>query len=283
MTQLQRCRYSLIKYAHDPLRQELINVGAVIWRIDEPNAAKWRFDGTMKRVEKLYPTANPRAVKTALAAFKQMAENDPTALTMGASGTGSIVLTEPRAVRCADMEVEISDLFDTLVAPAEADAEEPREKHRSSRFIKGRMNEIFKKLGVLKAVSSEEQELRIVECKSGVKHTFDFAYRNGAIHRIDALSFDHGSNPDRVARARSFANLVTDLAEAHGNPGETIIEAVVQVPTESLQSDVYEQAKKILNTVPTLKRFEVTSDSDLEKYCEQTKSQLHNPGVLISV
>ena len=275
MTQLQRCRYSLVKYGHDPLRQEFVNVGVVIWRVDAPAVARWRFDGTMKRVEKLYPSANPRAVKTALAAFKQMVETDPGLLSSGIGGTGSIVVTEPRGVRCADMDVEIADLFDTLVTPAEADAEEPREKHRSSRYLKGRMNEFFKKLGVLKQVT-DAQELRIVDCKSGVKHAFDFAYRKGVVHRIDTLSFDHGTNSDRIVRARSFANLVTDIVDATRAEDNAVIEAVVQVPTESLQLDIYEEAKKILNTLPSpkLKRIEVRDDSDLGKYCEQTKTQL---------
>jgi Protein of unknown function (DUF3037) len=276
MTTIQRCRYAVLKYAHDPVRHEPVNVGVVIWQIEEPFVARWRFDGTMKRIEKLYPSANLRAVKHALAAFRQMIENQPDLLISGVGGVGSIFITEPRAVRCVDMDVELGDLFDVMVRPAEADADEPREKHRSARFIRARMNEIFKGLGVLNALLTDDcaKQLRIIECKSGVKHTFDFAYQNGTVHRIDALSFDHGSNPDRIARARSFANLAADVANAP-DAKDAVIEAVIQVPTESLESDVYDQALKILHTVP-ITITEVRSDADLQTYCERTRLQVHS-------
>jgi hypothetical protein len=271
-----RCRYAVIKYAHDPLRQEMINVGVVIWRVDDPQDARWRFDSDLRRVERLYPTVNPRAVRAALSALKLMAEADPGIFVTGVGGPGSIVLTEPRAARCADMDVESADLYDTLVAPAEGDAEEPREKHRSSRFIKGRMNDVFKKLGALKTLATDDsaKHLRLVECRSGVKHTFDYAYRNGAIHRIDALSFDHGTAADRIGRARSFANLVEDCLKGPGADGSAVIQAVIQVPTEALGVEGYTEAKKILHTVP-LRQTEVCTDADLEKFCIETTEQLH--------
>jgi len=276
MTTPLRCRYALIKYAHDPLRHEPINVGVVMWLIDAPHDTHWRFDAELRRVERLYPTANPRAVRAALSAFRLMVEANPDALMTGVGGAGSILVTEPRAARCVDMEVEISDLFDTLVAPAEGDAEEPREMHRSSRYIRARMNDTFKKLGLLKTLVSDDsaKQLRIVECGSGVKHTFDYAYRNGAVHRIDALSFDHGTTSDRIARARSFANLVDDFRKGPGAASGAVIEAVIQIPTEALGSDVYTEAKKILDTVP-LQRTEVSTDLDLEAYCIRTQQQLH--------
>jgi hypothetical protein len=173
------------------------------------------------------------------------------------------------------MDVEIADLFETFVTPAEGDLDEQREQHRSTRFIKGRMNEFFKKLGVLKTLVNDEtaQQLRVVQCKSGVKHAFDYAYHNGAVHRIEVISFDYGTSMDRVARARSFANLVEDvLGSADGQ--HTVIDAVIQAPTEPLEPEVYEQAKKILSTVPVAQN-EVLTDADLESFCTQTSALLH--------
>jgi len=174
------------------------------------------------------------------------------------------------------MEVEIGDLFDTLVVPAESDVSEPREVHRSSKYIKGKMNTAFRKLGLLAklATADSAKEMRIVECASGVKHTFDYAYQNHVVHRIDALSFDHGNPSERVARARSFANLVEDFRKGPGNVGEPIVEAVIQVPTEGLFADIYIEAKKILDTVPSLQRTEVASDLDLEAFCRRTLDQM---------
>src|SRR5688572_3738799 len=273
MSDNQRCRYAVIKYAHDPLRHEPINVGVVLWLVEQPHVVRWQFDSTLRRVEKLYPSANPRAVKTALGVFKQLAEQEPETLMTGIGGTGSVIVSEPRAVLCADMDVEICDLFETLVQPAEADADEPREQSRSSRYVRSRMTEFFKKRGVLKQLLSDDvaAKLRSVEGRSGVRHTFDFAYRNGAIHRIEALSFDYGTTKDRVARARSFANLVEDIT---GAEPEAVIEAVVQVPTDPLEHEAYAQAKKILGVVD-IKPIEVETDADVETYCENTIKQLH--------
>ncbi len=185
-----------------------------------------------------------------------------------------MVVTELRAVRCADLDVEIDDLFETFVTPAEVDSDEPREKHRSTRFIKGRMNEFFKTLGILKKLVNDEQaqQLRVVQCKSGVKHTFDYAYRNGVVHRIEAVSFDYGTSIERVARARSFANLAEDVLNSPDGQ-QTVIEAVVQAPTEPLEPEVYEQAKKILGTV-SIHQTEVFTDHDLERFCGRTSAQL---------
>jgi hypothetical protein len=264
----------VIKYAHDPLRFEPINVGVVLWPIGDPRGAQWRFDSTLKRVERLYPSANPRAVWAALDAYKRAVEHAPGLLQSGPGGQGTLLITEPRGVHCAEMEVELGDLYETMVAPSEVDAEEPREMHRSTRFVRARMKEIFKRIGADALSADESQKLRIIRCKSGVKHTFDFAYRNGTIHRVDALSFDHGSAAERINRARSFANLVGDVTSSQEWNDGTIT-AVVQRPTDPVAVEAYEEAKKILDTVPQIDRREVLTDDDLAKFCLETKSQLH--------
>lgn len=275
MTSPHRCRYAIIKYAHDPLRHEPVNVGVALWPVDQPADLKWRFDDSCRRVERLYPSASARAVKIALSAFREAVVMDPDTLSRGYGGAGTILVTEPRAVRCADLDVEIGDLFETFVTPAEIDNDEPREKRRSTRFIKSRMNDFFKKLGVLKKLANDEeaQQLRVVQCRSGVKHTFDFAYRNGAIHRIEPISFDYGTSLERIARARSFANMAEDVL---GSPDgqDSVIEAVIQAPAEPLEPEVYEQAKKILSTV-AVTQTEVRDDADLERFCARTSAQLH--------
>jgi hypothetical protein len=272
-----RCRFTIIKYAHDPLRHEPVNVGVALWKVEDPTTLVWRFDDSFRRVERLYPSASTRAVKVALAAFREVATLNFDTLVNGYGGSGSVLITEPRATRCEDLDVEVADLFETYVEPAETDSDEPREKHRSSRFVKGRMNEFFKRLGVLKRLQNDQeaQRLRLVHCKSGVKHAFDYAYRNGVVHRIDAISFDYGTSIEKIARARSFANLADDVLKSSDGQ-DTVIEAVIQAPTEPLEPDVYDQAKKILDTVP-LCQNEVFTDEDLEKYCTQTSAQLHSP------
>ena len=275
MTSPHRCRYAIIKYAHDPLRHEPVNVGVALWAIDRPGDLKWRFDDSCRRVERLYPSASVRAIKIALSSFREAVESDPDTLVRGYGGSGTILITEPRAVRCADLDVEIGDLFDTFVVPAEIDNDDPREKHRSTRFIKGRMKDYFKKLGVLQRLAGDEeaQQLRVVQCKSGVKHTFDYAYRNGAVHRIEAVSFDYGTSLERIARARSLANMAEDvLGSADGQ--HSVIEAVIQAPTEPLEPEVYEQAKRILRTA-AVAQIEVRDDADLERFCARTSAQLH--------
>lgn len=270
---LQRCRYTVVKYAHDPMRQEPVNIAVVVWSVDDPTIMRWRFDPTMKRVVKLYPSANPRAVTAALGAFKQRAENDPSCLQSGAGGTGSLVITPARGVRCEDMEVEVEDLFDTLILPSEADTEEPREKNRSARLIKGRMNEFFKSLGVFKMVDA--QKLRRVKCNSGVEHTFNFAYKNDSVHLVDTMSFDTGSSQtEQLDKARSFANLVGDVLLGHPGASKPTIEVVIQRPTESINDPNYEDALKILRTVEA-EKHEVTNDKDLMEFCEKTKLHLH--------
>jgi len=137
------------------------------------------------------------------------------------------------------------------------------------------MNEFFKRLGVLKRLQNDQeaQRLRLVHCRSGVKHAFDYAYRNGVVHRIDALSFDYGTSIEKISRARSFANLADDVLNSSDGQN-TVIEVVIQAPTEPLEPDVYAQAKQILDTVP-LHQTEVLTDEDLENYCAQTSAQLH--------
>lgn len=270
-----RCRFTIIKYAHDLLRQEPVNVGVALWKIEDPATLVWRFDDSFRRVERLYPSASTRAVKVALAAFREATALNPDTLVNGYGGSGSVLITEPRATRCEDLDVEVADLFEMYIEPAETDNDEPREKHRSSRFVKGRMNEFFKRLGVLKRLQNDQeaQRLRLVHCRSGVKHAFDYAYRNGAVHRIDALSFDHGTSIEKISRARSFANLAEDVLNSSDGQN-TVIEAVIQAPTEALEPDIYAQAKQILDTVP-LHQTEVFTDEDLENYCAKTSAQLH--------
>lgn len=132
MTSPHRCRYAIIKYVHDPLRHEPVNVGVALWTVDQSAELKWRFDDSCRRVERLYPSASARAVKLALSAFREAVEADPETLIRGYGGSGTILVTEARAVRCADLDVEIGDLFETFVAPAEIDDDEPREKRRST-------------------------------------------------------------------------------------------------------------------------------------------------------
>ena len=55
---------------------------------------------------------------------------------------------------------------------------------------------------------------------------------------------------------------------------QSVIEAVIQAPTEPLEPEVYEQAKKILSTV-AVAQTEVRDDADLERFCAQTSAQLH--------
>ncbi len=94
-----------------------------------------------------------------------------------------------------------------------------------------------------------------------------------AVHRIEPISFDYGTSLERIARARSFANMAEDVL---GSPDgqHSVIEAVIQAPTEPLEPEVYEQAKKILGTV-AVAQTEVRDDSDLEQFCARTSAQLH--------
>jgi hypothetical protein len=277
MTTPIRCRYAVVQYHHDLLRKEPVNVGAVVWSIADPSQIRWKFDSGLRRVEKLYGSANPRTIRAALAAFQHMVEANPACLAAGPGTFGPIALTAPSAVRCSSLDIEVQDLFDTLVVPAEEDIEEPRERNRSYRYIKGRMNEIFKELKVFAALAQapEAQELRIVECASGVSHDFDYAYKNGAAHHIQVLSFDQGNARDKIQRARSFANVIDDALPKLSSGA--VVEAVVQMPTESLDSDVYEQAKRIFCRAPVAV-VEVATDADLRGYCEATKAKIEHRG-----
>ena len=261
------CLYSTIRYVHDPVRNEPVNIGVAIWPANNPAGVLIKLESSVKRIEDLYPSVHVKSLKAALSGFRDACRKSPALLTSPYGGYSSIVTNTPSAVICQNMEVELEDLFDILVSPSASDLEEPRERSRNTKYVKAKLREYFRDTGILANVQ-DEQDLRQAPGKSGVSHTFDYAYRNGQVHRIKAISFDYGLESQKLEKAGALAFAAQDV----GAP----IDAIIQKPSASGDDDAYTKAFQILSSVPNLECIAVSTDDDLREYCERTKRRIHH-------
>ena len=98
------------------------------------------------------------------------------------------------------------------------------------------------------------QDLGQAPGSSGVRHTFDYAYRNGRVHRIKAISFDYGIESQKLEKAGALAFEAQDVGEP--------IDAIIQKASAAVDDDAYTKAFQILGSVRNLECKAVSTDDD---------------------
>jgi hypothetical protein len=268
--------YAVIKYRHDAHRDEVINVGVVLWN-ESHSALKVAFDTSLERVRRLYPNARLDSVKDSMRIFKESAMKSPAMVEQLLEPRGALFLSDRRTIQSENLAIELADLFESYVGTAydeleidEEFATSGRQRNRTYRYVKGRMNDMFRELRVYDHLNTPAaRALRIAPCKSGWTHVFEYAYTVPELVRIELLSFDQDTEDARVFKARGWVHLMEDVI---GTPGERI-EVVCQPPTERLFAEAYEFIKKILE--PIQARVVVVHDDDeLWRYCQATRDAI---------
>lgn len=281
-----RCNFTVIKYRHSAVRNELVNVGVAVWKKDGSDFVI-RVDESLRRVRMLFPSAQLTAVQDALGALRRAATKRPESIVSMVGPTGSLVLTPAHATLCESLEGEADDLFSTYLE-SEAEAAEDEDeldeepvkrqvRHRSHKLLKGMISRQFEKLGIQNAFkSAEARKLQTVKCRSGVPHRFDYAFQNGTAHRIQIVSLDVAQTSDLISRARSVSNLLSDVQV----PKSDVVEVLIQPPMSSLLNEAWTHARLLLNKANdspfVLKARHVRTDGDIEAFCAETQRELEH-------
>lgn len=252
MTDRRPYTYVLLRYRHDPLAGEFANVGVVL------HDAKGGFLGvrvrkTLGRLSMMFPGVSSDALKSSLRSIerglKKMAEKDASGLLTSLSDASTF------AHRALPVE-DSSFLWGPLGSGIASDPNEALDK-LYARFV-GRYDDkpkshrddaaVWRPVRELLAQRRLADRLLAVTISSPLDHVeFDHAWKNGAWHCYQPLSFDLASGESIREKASKWAGQLLALKDAAEDFRPHF---VVGAPTnDDLMSD-YEKAIAILRLGP---------------------------------
>jgi hypothetical protein len=249
--------YIVLRYVHDIGTGEFINVGLVL------TAARGSFFGAKfktayGRVKKAFPSIDPDVFRARMrrlqATFDQIAEGDISAPTSrGSTDTTSIEQLVHSVIRADDSSLQWSpagsglsgDLPATLAAlylrfVTKHDTEPTSTPRKDDDVWKHFRTELEKR-----NVLSHLEEKVIAVADDSVK--FDHAWKNGAWHCYEPLSFDLASDASIKEKAHRWLGQVSSIKDARE---DFHVYFLVGRPADAELSEAYEKAVSILRKAP---------------------------------
>jgi hypothetical protein len=198
--------YSLVQYCPDRFRAEAVNVGLVLFAVDQKSICA-RFTENHARVRKMFGISG-RALKSLKLAKRSM-ENRINASgsdinsvedlrSFIATRANDLRLIEPRLVKVSDFELEFERLYLELV---EADAP-VAESMPAAEVLPPRLGEVFDRLSAAHKIWKPGNVVVPVRNR---RLEIPYAYQNGAVNLVKPMAFSSGKRAETQA-----ANLAID-------------------------------------------------------------------------
>ncbi len=281
MTTSTRTPYSyvVLRYVHDIGTGEFINVGVVLSGTGSYVGA--RFKTTHGRVKKVFPSVDTDVFRARMrrlqTAFDQIAEGDFSAVQATEQDkTGRIEQLVHSVIRVDDSSLQwssvgsglskdlpatLSDLFQRFVTKYDSDfANAPRKDDDVWKHFRTALEK--------RNVLSHLREKVIAVADDSVK--FEHAWKNGAWHCYEPLSFDLSSVASIREKAHRWLGQVSSIKDARE---DFRVYFLVGKPTDSGLNEAYEKAVSILRKAPASEVVEEESAEAFSESLAQTISQ----------
>lgn len=278
MTDRQPFSYVVLRYRHDPLAGELINVGVVLYAAGA-NFLKAAVRTTYGRLTKLYPdlegsalTGDLRRLETAL---KRFAESDASGMfasehTAGSFAkraiddpAGSYVWSDTKYGVTGSPEDELQRLyerfigrFDHVQTARRSDADVWRPAR--DKLLEKQLASFFEQ----KTIRSSRDEV-----------SFDHAWKNGIWHCFQPLSFDLADTDSIQNKAARWVGHMVGLSNSEEAFRPYFI---VGKPSEAKLSPAYERAIAFLSEAPSPNAPVVIREDEIESFVEELEQKMQH-------
>lgn len=277
------CRYSVIRYIPDPIKNEARNIGIIV-QCKEADYINCKF---LKNVHaKLSTTATQADIRIIKAyidefdkTFNPFAKFPSTRLlsteeidvfnkdylsNLADQGFGKIQFTEPQGSLIDDPEKELEYLYSTYVGEEKSLQDQLIKRTR----LKTEIKREFKKRNILALSKKEtkgfEVDVKIPGGRSKVEYMIDFALENGKLYLLETV--DMRKKDEKIWTLETFEAAVKFDDIKHSENGNKIEPySIVALPDHDKKNDYL----KILKAYSTVFRYD--EENEREKFLYEMK------------
>lgn len=276
MINFRNYEFSVLRYVHDTLTGEFVNVGVVVYCEKEkwisaqcrntyarvsavfPNLNSSHFRKMMKFVQTEFYNANERLhtelqfteIKSLQTLLHKVLPKDDSSLQWSTISAGISL----------DLDSELSILFDRYVS--HYDAKAVRDRRTEQDIWKD-----FKKTLEAFSLAEEFQPKRISVKDDEIE--FQHSWKNGIWHCIEPISFDLSDGDYFKDKAHKWLGQLSSIRDSSD---EFKVYLLVSPPTEEALQPAFKKALSILNKIPV--ESEIYLESDAPKLAEEIQRKM---------
>ncbi len=264
--------YIVLRYVHDIGTEEFINVGVVVTSTSGSYLGA-KFKTAYGRVKKAFPTVNPDVFRARMrrlqGTFDQIAHGNLSAQSLGATKDGSpleqlvhsVIPADDSSLQWApaggglskDLPATLLALYQRFVTKYDTELAPGARKDDD---VWKHFKTALEKRNVLQHL--EEKVIAVAD--DSVK--FEHAWKNGAWHCYEPLSFDLASDASIKEKAHRWLGQMSSIKDAHE---DFHVYFLVGKPSNVDLSEAYEKAVSILRKAPS---SQVVEEDSAETFSE---------------
>jgi hypothetical protein len=288
MTQRKSYTYVVVRYMHDPISAEFVNVGVVLMDTATQRPLL-KFQRAYSRAKAMFPTLNRDNFLSAILRAKQainacsgkLSSNDLFAspinaeqlvlkalplddhgIQVGSTGNGLAV----------NLETALNQIFDRFVLKYDGKQKTTR---RDDKDIWRPMRDRFKTEQVVDLFS----EATVVAKSDAQK--FEHTWQNGKLHCIQPLSFDLSSADAVREKARNWLGKLTALDDAESDFKAYL---VLGEPSNPSLKSAFKQGLELLQKVPAGIDYEIIIEDEIDTFTASFAKWMreHSPHAVVN-
>lgn len=281
MTDNAAYSYTLLRYVHDVLTGEFVNVGVVLF-VPSKGFVHYKMRGTIGRLKGVFPDIDRKAFLSSMAAVRKglqlAAKSEREAGFLKSEGDAAVIAR--RAVPPDDSSLQWSPSGTGLTANPEAALDRLFDRyvsrydthHRSRRSDDDVWRPVRQKL----EERNLAQHLQEKSISGGVDDiVFKHAWKNGQWHVYEPLSFDLADAEGIKTKAREWLGHLSAVV-ADGKAEQFKPHFIIGAPTNPTLQDAYRSAIAILERAPN--NAEVFEEAQLDKLVAQIEDEVREHG-----
>ncbi|SRR6266536_1515108 len=272
----ERTQYVIVRYVPNVVRDEAVNIGVIIRRVDGPQF-DFKFIPRSATVRKISPEADQQLVKN----FERqltLSKNEGTRIGLIGLPTepdffqkalrefnGNLQLTEPRGLVASDLSAALRETYDRYVA--EKGISRPINYQSIAPYtIRERLWSAFDRQNLLRPGVVKKE----ITVKGKYSHwTFDLGYQNGALNLISSVALNAPTQETNLGRALVFKGMLDDVK----HEGKVRGTAVVQLPRADRPAPGGKEAQEFLRD----SHVHVVDLSNVDELVSSVQKGLHRP------
>lgn len=268
--------YSTLRYQHDPVTQEFVNVGVVIFSKDEGILqAKCldkysRITGMFERIDGAYFRKITRFIESKINEIG----SDLTGLFAGQVESDLEKLLV-RVLPFDDSSIQFSPSSAGIADNLGVELEKIYQRH-VCKYVHEQAPGRKSKTDVWRTFESALSKRKITEkfvrkkiVAPSMDYEFAHAAKNGVWHLCEAVTFDYSDEKNILTKASTWVGRATSLRKSNE---DFKLHLLLGAPSDEKLRTSYEKALKILNDIPGEK--DVFDESDAERFADSIEKDL---------
>lgn len=273
--------YSVLRYVHDTVTGEFVNVGLVMFS-PEGEFLHFKTKATLGRVTSMFPSLKTSAFKALMGALKKRFSVIEAEATAGLSicekksrldevlldalpkDDSSLVWSPISTGVSADLTASFDKVFSRHITKFDQKA---HRKSRSDDDVWRQFRKDLEKRNLLNFFESKNIAGKDDEVE------FPFAWKNGIWHCIEPISFDLAASESIREKAHRWLGQITSVTDSSEKFKVYLVLAKPQQPSLAA---AFEKAVSILEKVPV--PSEIYIDSEMDRLAEKLQKQVGQHG-----